>query len=348
MTDAPFQRMHLFDSVKSSLHGFRYGMWCAENPCRLYVWKVVQMMGRTRRVMAAAVLGAALMLSACTQGSPDAPGSPSSDNSGSSAPNPSASASSEPDPSVTVPSAAGIEEPAERLRMAVARFEAQTRKAGGATFLITSDSSDKKDRAQLAVDGSTSRDWDETKELSGGSVISIVNDGVYSSKSGLDPIGQELMTEVAPDAEWMFESFDVLQYVPVSPARVVESLLAYSSNIACAESEEEAGGTDCTIKTAGMTSVPGFGQFQSPEDGFDAIVTLTEDGDIARIILFPTNSDYNVAMRNVAFEAVTIKAPEGVTVPLELLLEEQERQAQENMPPEEGVVPAQPSDTPQE
>lgn len=274
-------------------------------------------------VMATVTLAAAsVILAACS--SWPAPSSQSETVSPSAAPSGSTSPSSEFTPAPPRTSTTDTD----RLRLAVTKFEESTQKAGGAQFVITSGDSEKGDTITIAPGGNEKREWvgdgDEPA-----TIVSIVGDGVYTSKTGLDATGVDLMSAVAPDAEWMFESYNAANYVPLSPGRVVDAILAYSSDITCKETD---GNTECNITATGISSVPGLGTFESPEDGLKAVVTLDGKGMFTKVVLFPDTKEYNVVLDAIEFTSADISAPSGTTVKYEDLVAEQQKREAEASP----------------
>lgn len=208
-----------------------------------------------------------------------------------------------------------------RLRDTVATFDKDLVAAGGVKFTVGGSSEKDPDAVGLAPDGSQTREW-KTEEGNPAAVITVVGEGVFSTKSSLDEIGVDLMTSVAPNAEWMEETFQPGTYVPLSPSRVVESILAYAIETVCVA--EESGWT-CRIQSAGMSTVPGLGGFESPDGILEAEVALDADGSLVSVEIFPSDNVLNLTFGDIEFIAVDVRRPDGETVMYETLIAEQEK-----------------------
>jgi hypothetical protein len=260
----------------------------------------------------------AALVAGCTGGvEGDTPGSSvatGSVGSTESAPTASSSSGGEvPDP---VASAAN----AERLRASISRFESDLAEAGGVEFILKGPSNDA-DTVKLAPDGSQIRQW-ENKAGEAASVVTVVKEGSYSSKSSLDDVGVELMSAVSPEAEWMLEDFDRTTYVPLNPARVTQAILAYSTEVSCSSPE---GAATCRITAAGMPAVPGLGGFESADGILEAIVALSDDGTLQSVEVFPEDDFLRLALSAFTFSKIDVRKPEGVVVSYQELIDEQAR-----------------------
>lgn len=265
----------------------------------------------------------AVALVGCSPNNSESPSDAASTSDSSSSP--SSSETSEDNSNLEPPTREGLED-ADLLRLAVSRFESQVLSQGGFTFQIRARDNKKPDTITVDAAGSESRNWTNDDDEAA-AIYTIVNKGVYTSKTGLDPLGVELMDAVAPDAEWMLDSFNSTNYVPLSPARVLEATLAYANKVKC---KEEGDTKVCAVFATGMSSMPGLGSFEAPEGGVEVTVTLNSSGDIINMVMFPNSDDFKLSLEDVKFVNTTIEAPEGKTVNYDDLVAEQQKREAEN------------------
>lgn len=271
----------------------------------------------------------ALPLTGCNSSDSASPSDTSSSSEATASPSTDPSDSPSADPNVKPPSRDTLNN-SDMLRLAVSRFETQIVKEGGATFQIRAGDNENPDTLKVDSVGNEEREW-TNDDGQPAFVYTIVDKGVYTSKSGLDPTGVELMDAVAPNASWMLDTFNAANYVPLSPARILEAVLAYANTVEC---KEEGKTKICTVASTGMSSMPGLGSFDIPADGVELVVTINEAGDIDNMSIFPNNEELKLSIEKVQFAKVTITAPEGETVDYSALVEEQQKRESENPTPQ--------------
>ena len=181
--------------------------------------------------------------------------------------------------------------------------------AGGVTFKLTAPTSGYVSDYTLSADGSGMMKGVTAKDTAGKTTTDQTiwtKDNVYTQTEFLNAEVKKIVDKIAPKAKW-FEEPKTLQFADLTPARAAEAFLAYNTGVTCAPAQ--GGGQDCTVNASGIGSIPGLGSFQTPNDSVKAVVTIADDGSIARVSLFPGVKDMERQLSDVKFGPVTVDVP---------------------------------------
>lgn len=248
-------------------------------------------------LVAVALVGAAL-LAGCSSSAEPADSAPAS--SASSASAPATSGASAP----VVPAGSGTSlEAYQQIRAAIGTFEEDAADAGGMAFTLQDASGKNKTSFEVSADGSGARDsqydtgakeryfWDSKTHWT---EVLYINEEM-----------RKLVEQIDPKAEFYSEPKGTFWSL-ASPDRVVGAFLAYATGASCGNA---GGTTQCTVTATGVSTLPGLGSFQTPQDNVTMTVDLDADGRITKVVLFPGNADLERQMVDIKFSPVSVTLP---------------------------------------